>query len=498
MSQASTRSVLLGVFICVSVALAGCGPGGGGAAGDVEDLCDGIECGPNEQCDDDTGQCTPTDDQAEGEDDGAGEGEDEGEDEGESECTGEDCDQLTGGEPILRDFELPVPLFAADSAWNQRADEAEVLPESNGQILVLYRVLLGDSRTIYPEEYGLNFPFMSINYDAWSYPVFRAGAGQQEVLIRDYEGALSWPGPKFDDADLGGPITIPAPVGTVRAAGPADVFSDGHLVLYDVENGVEYDFWQATTTLDEAGNSPGGAQPGTSILEAGAADFFDVTGPGVNPEGVSSARASGPPLLSGILLPEDVERGAFEHALALAIPGPRNVSDDPSEPLETDYFYPTSTTETDYYNTDPLALASGQRIRLKSSIVDEEGNPIDESELAPITRMFIAALRNYGAYPIDAAGGFVFYAEDIHTANLRLSDDEINELIGEAAGSPLPAGKTKWQIVIEKLNEESELGVIPLASGPWWEYAPGGLDPATATYGVANFEVIENALEPEE
>ncbi len=50
--------------------------------------------------------------------------------------------------------------------------------------------------------------------------------------------------------------------------------------------------------------------------------------------------------------------------------------------------------------------------------------------------------------------------------------------------------------VIEKLTQESELGVIPLASGPWWEYASGGSDPATATYGIANFEVIENATEP--
>jgi hypothetical protein len=112
--------------------------------------------------------------------------------------------------------------------------------------------------------------------------------------------------------------------------------------------------------------------------------------------------------------------------------------------------------------------------------------------------MYLAALRNYGAYVIDAAGGFTFYAEDIHTANLRLSDDEINELIGEAAGSPLPAGKTKWQIVMEKLTEEAELGVIPLASGPWWEYGPDGRDPATATYGIANFEVIENATVPAE
>ena len=67
---------------------------------------------------------------------------------------------------------------------------------------------------------------------------------------------------------------------------------------------------------------------------------------------------------------------------------------------------------------------------MKQTIVDEDGQPIDESELAPITRMYLAALRDYGAYLVDNAGGFTFYAEDIHTAVLHLSDDEVNALVG--------------------------------------------------------------------
>jgi hypothetical protein len=131
----------------------------------------------------------------------------------------------------------------------------------------------------------------------------------------------------------------------------------------------------------------------------------------------------GTPLLAGLILPEDVESGAISHALAFAIPGLRNLSPDPYEPIASDYFYPASTTETDYYNTNPNALAAGQRIRLKQSIVDDSGNPIDETQLAPITRMFLTALRDYGAYLVDNAGGFIFYAEEIKTAVLHLTDD---------------------------------------------------------------------------
>jgi cysteinyl-tRNA synthetase len=281
-------------------------------------------------------------------------------------------------------------------------------------------------------------------------------------------------------------VAVPAPAGTVRPAGPQGADSDGHLVLYDPDTFVEYDFWQATTVRDGECQSRGGGLTGTVILEAGAIDFFDVRGSGVNSDTYSSARAVGTPLLAGLILRVDVESGAIPHALAVAIPGLRNTNIlTPSEPLPSDYFYPASTTETDFYNSNLHALAAGQRIRLKQTIVDDAGELIDEeNDLAPITRMFLTALRTYGAYLVDNAGGFTFYAEDIHTANLDLTDAKVQTLIGELS---LPADKTRWQIMIEKLNEELEQ--IPFAYGPWTE----GQDPATATITTSNFVVVEPA-----
>jgi len=258
-------------------------------------------------------------------------------------------------------------------------------------------------------------------------------------------------------------------------------------VLYQPETFTAYDFWQATTVRDGPCRSRGGGLVGTAILEAGVVDLFDVRGPGASPEGTYSARATGTPLLAGLILPEDVESGRIAHALALAIPGLRNTSPNPDEPLPSDYVYPASAAETGYYNTDPRALAAGQRIRLKQRLVDAEGHPLDEGRLAPITQMFLAALRTYGAYLVDNAGGFTFYAEDIHTAVLHLSDEEIEALAGLPPGEPLPADKTRWQIVIERLN--LDLAQIPIAYGPW----SGGQDPATATVAVSNFEVVEPA-----
>jgi hypothetical protein len=164
--------------------------------------------------------------------------------------------------------------------------------------------------------------------------------------------------------------------------------------------------------------------------------------------------------------------------------------------------------EGDFFSVDPFALAQGQRIRLKRSIViaDEaygetygktETIRIEDLPVAPITRMVLLALHTYGAYVVDNAGGFIFYAEDAHTANLHLSDAQVNALLGQPLDAPFPGGLTKWQLVMERLNED--LSLIPVAAGgssPWWAYGETGQNPADATTGVSNFEVIVPAVEP--
>ena len=403
----------------------------------------------------------------------------------------EGAQPVSGDSSLLRDFALPIPLFAPDSAWNQTAVNAAVLPQSDQQILVTFRVLLGDISDLEGyDEAATTWPYMDINVNDYTIPIFRAGSEVQEVVICEDEGVLGWPHPKFNIEREGGPVTVPSPAGIVRPAGPEDGDADGHLVLYEPDTATAYDFFAATIGGNGDCGSFRGGMVGDRITEAGVVDFFDIDGPGANADGDYSARAHGTPLLAGLILPEDIESGVIAHALALAIPGPRNLSRDPYEPLASDYFYPASTTETDFYNRNPDALASGQRVRLKQTLVDEEGDLIDESELAPITRMFLAALRDYGAYVVDNAGGFSFYAEDMHTAVLHLSDDEINALIGQPPGTPLPEDMTKWEIVFEPLGNDLER--IPFAVSPGDEEP----DPETAMIEAANFEVVEAAVVP--
>ncbi|MFQ5435402.1 MAG: hypothetical protein ACE5FD_11055, partial [Anaerolineae bacterium] len=392
---------------------------------------------------------------------------------------------------LFRDFALPNPLFASDSAWNQTAVSAPVLPQSDEQILVTFRVLLGDISTLEGyDEPATTWPYMDVNINDYTIPIFRAGDGMQNVVICEDEGVLGRPLSQFGIETEGGPVTVPAPAGAVRPAGPEDEDADGHLVLYDADTFTAYDYFAAIIEGQGDCTEFAGGMMGRRITEAGVVAYFDVRGPGISPDGESGARAHGTPLLAGLILPEDIERGEIAHALAFAIPGPRNLSRDPYEPLPSDYFYPATTTETDFYNTHPLALAAGQRIRLQQTLVDEEGDLIDESEFAPITQLFLDALRNYGAYLVDNAGGFSFYAEDVHTAVLHLSADEVNALIGRPSGSPLPEDMTKWEMVLETLGNELER--IPFAISPG-DQEP---DPKTAAIEVANFEVVAPAVVP--
>ncbi len=377
---------------------------------------------------------------------------------------------------LKRTFKLKLPLFKSNSAWNQKATSASALSSSWDQIEHAYEKMRTAS-----SWYG-----MDINYDKYSVPIFMAAKTKSNVYLCDYEGNTQHTSAKFPaGAKGGGPLSMPNPAGPIRPAGPTNTDADGHMVLYDPYTHTEHDMWQATTKRSGQCGSHGGGIQGTKVLEAGGYDFFDVYGAGSNyPNKWFSARAMGTPLLAGLILPEDVAVGEIKHALSFATHYPRNMnSSTPWQPYTSDWFYPASYTETGFCEDDSDALAGGQRLRLRNKIVGTSGSTINENNLAPITKMFIKALRTYGAYLVDNAQGFSFYAEDIHTGVLDLPLSKVNQLIGKASGTPLPAGKTKWQVVMEKLN--TQVGQFSFGYGS-----------SSSSMDTANFDVVTPAKKP--
>jgi hypothetical protein len=362
---------------------------------------------------------------------------------------------------LPRSFKLPWPLYEPTSAWRQSAANAQLKEPQREYVHEMYHLL----RTA-----RVNFCWL--NDDDFTVPIFEANPGSgigSLTSLRTYFNE-SWPtstlidrqvqiGDKFAVKD------IPAPADRIRPSGPIGKTADGHLVLVDRSTRVEYDFFAATTEIDENGESIGGGCVGTEIHFAGAIECFSLSGAGAqNPDPATpknSARASGVPLLAGLLIPEDFEHGPeIGHAMAFAIPRLRHIRPITGESPK-DYVYPATKTETSAYTASPYAMGAGERVRLRAEVFGADGRRIDLEELAPVTHRYLKALREYGAYLVDGSGGFTFYAEDIRTGNLNLEEADLRQLCGLGAGLPIPAN-SQWKALTRKLGEE--LQRIPFAT----------------------------------
>ncbi len=216
-----------------------------------------------------------------------------------------------------------------------------------------------------------------------------------------------------------------------------------------------------TTEVDAGGKSLGGGRIGDKILRSGSVSKFDAYGlgsrhPEVDPNG--SSHASGLPYLGGALLPEDFAKGMesrIEHALIFVLPQLRYFPT-PLYLNAPNWVYPASRTESANSSSDPYALAAGQRIALNDGVLHgHNGLQIGTQEVLndqtnpPIVRIFLDALFKYGAFLVDAGGGFGLVAEDIHTANPDLTPEQVQAL---TRSDSLDETKTLWQIMIETIN----------------------------------------------
>jgi hypothetical protein len=409
-------------------------------------------------------------------------------------------------EPLFpRKFNFnPLPLFSntghESSPWNTVVVKLADTDRSERQSLTTYRTLrdyskeeLGRNRTklaglvpgtkefqilenkVNREEVALansgggaaQHPF--INCDEYSFPIFEVKRENGTLVTTSlpmlpYQGSSFEPPwiPRTGDNQQGWTaLDVPVPAVPVRPSGPENLVSDGNIILFDRVTKMEYDFWQATTLSDPAGHSLGGGCIGDRILRAGSVSAFDAYGlgarrPGMEPSG--SSRASGLPYLGGALLPEDIACGidsSIEHALIFALPSVRFFPD-PQGNDPPNWVYPASRTEFSQGVSDAFALAAGQRIFLKDELygrnqLKKKTQDILLDEAIPwIVRIFLRALNKYGAFLVDASGGFSLVAEDIHTAKPSLTPEQINSLV---APEPPDAGKTDWQLLIDTIND---------------------------------------------
>ncbi len=257
--------------------------------------------------------------------------------------------------------------FSSDSPWNQRiAADAASDPAS--------AALIADFASRGP---------LHINIMDWSIPVYFVDAEhtpRQDVA--DSRPGIYGQGFEF-------PRRIPIPDGAAPSP-PAE--GDNHLCIIDRAQHLEWGMWWARQ--DAAGRWSTGLGAVTDLSGTGvSAPWFAVK----RDLDAHRARASGFPLIAGLILVDEIKAGRIDHALVFAY-----------DHCRTGFFVPpASTAQVTVPGTrNSFGIPMGGRIQL------DPRWDVENAGLSASGKIIARALQNYGAYCGDYADGNVLFAEN--------------------------------------------------------------------------------------
>lgn len=235
------------------------------------------------------------------------------------------------------------PPFTPDSIWNTPIDiGAEIDPDSD--------TMIGGFSAVADAQGGI-----ALSYQNSGVPVYISDASTPtiDVLLLDTSTPLSG---------------VPIPPGALPECG-----FDRLMGVLDPLTNRFYEFWVAEQLND-----------GSWRAETG--NVIDVSGSGIFPgDGsvASGVRASGFPLLAGMIWPQELQAGSIHHALAF-------------------YYFPTRSggpvlpaTASDGTVDDPAALPIGAHLQLDPNL------DLNTLNLQPWERTIAEALQTYGMYCAD-------------------------------------------------------------------------------------------------
>jgi hypothetical protein len=275
--------------------------------------------------------------------------------------------------PIPIPTPLPVPvapappappaafrLYSPESFWNKKLLTEPVPANSPGLVAEVWE--------------NVKLAGVSVNTTTYSRPIYYVDSSVQKVpvyLLQDINGSVA--------KEILAGVRIPANV--VASNG-----TDGHLCILDLSVDAEFDFWKFkfNTTLNRWEARTCGIIHNVSTSD-GIQKRLSVWNP---------ATATHLPLAGGTILLKELEAGVIPHCLAIAL----------NRPKKGIAVWPAQTT--DGWYTGINAIEEGRRFRFPANIV------ID-SAWAPLTKMFVDAIRDYGMVCMDKTGsGLSFYVED--------------------------------------------------------------------------------------
>lgn len=262
----------------------------------------------------------------------------------------------------------PFRFFSETSVWNTPlAGDAPLDPSSSSIVAAL-------DAEVAAEQAAHEGP--AINTTAWSVPLYTVPAGQPTVRVTLTNASA----PLLQSAWE----AVPMPADAHPAAG-----SDAVLVLWQPSTNRLWEFWHLQHTAEGWQAAWGGAMEHVSS-DPGL--YSPEVWPGAKSTwGSSSSSLS---ILGGLITLEDLELGAINHALAMAVPNTRAG------------VYASPAQRTDGASTSPASLPTGARLRLDPRL------NLASLHLPKLTLLLAEAAQRYGIIVRDTAANVALYAQD--------------------------------------------------------------------------------------
>jgi hypothetical protein len=238
-------------------------------------------------------------------------------------------------------------------------------PVANDPVLSNSAALVSSFVSAYTDNYGA----VDLNNGDYGIPIYRVSSTQTLSAV------------SFDTANSGcsghgtfPTMEVPIPTGAVGAGG-----TDGSAIIYQASTGDDWELWQ----FENTGNGTYGACAGAEISGVS-------TNSGVFPANDSQLSASGISYLATLITETDIQNGAINHALALAIPV-----------CAAGYVAPARSSDCG----GPGVIQEGNYFRFPANLTMPPG-------LTPIGQLIFKAIQTYGMVDIDFAGSVGIGAEE--------------------------------------------------------------------------------------
>jgi hypothetical protein len=278
----------------------------------------------------------------------------------------------TTGAPTTSTTSAPLPATRDASLWPFASNSPFNTPVGSGAQFA------ADSDV---RNRDLTADHAYINASYWSHPVYQATTSDPMRTVTDPLKTLQY--------------RIPA---TATPSAPTP--GDQSLLVIDPTKRWLYESWLTTPVLGSNGQPTGNYTSGNLIR-------IDLTDSGF---GTWGTRAAGASAFGGLIRSWEIQQNSIHHALAFALPRER---------MQQGPVWPAIIEDSGSAGSYLGSLRMGTFAAIPSTV------DVENLGLSPLGLTIARALQQYGAYLLDAAGQFAFYAEPNAEAQLGPARDDI-------------------------------------------------------------------------